>query len=254
MKEIKFYFPLNARIFNSSQYEDYEDEENYNDEGMPIWGYALTEYRDEIETLMKEYQLNDGEGMEQFFDESDNAEVASKLKSIVWGFETVNRELYGTVVATLTEDISPEGLKALKSWIDGQNSDGLGEGFEQQDINVGDGYINVSLWDSHEYRLQTAEEFFNETAPTMPDNKPKEEKSSKPKVKLVGEDGNIFNLIGIASRALKRCGMADAANEMTERITGGEAQSYEQALGIILEYVDESSGASDMDEGIAPSM
>ncbi len=61
----------------------------------------------------------------------------------------------------------------------------------------------------------------------------------KPKCKLIGEDGNIFNLIGIASRTLKKNGQVMQANEMTRRITqDGEAKSYDEALTIIMEYVD----------------
>lgn len=61
----------------------------------------------------------------------------------------------------------------------------------------------------------------------------------KPRCKLVGEDGNIFNLIGIASRTLKNNGQITQANEMARRITqDGEAKSYEEALAIIMEYVD----------------
>ena len=61
----------------------------------------------------------------------------------------------------------------------------------------------------------------------------------KPRCKLVGEDGNIFNLIGIASRTLKNNGQITQANEMARRITqDGEAKSYDEALAIIMEYVD----------------
>ena len=40
----------------------------------------------------------------------------------------------------------------------------------------------------------------------------------KPVVNLVGEDGNVFNLIGIASKALKRAGQTKEASEMSKRI------------------------------------
>ena len=43
----------------------------------------------------------------------------------------------------------------------------------------------------------------------------------KPKCALIGEDGNIFNLMGIASRTLKRNGMQEEAKEMCNRITNG---------------------------------
>lgn len=59
----------------------------------------------------------------------------------------------------------------------------------------------------------------------------------KPKCKLIGEDGNIFNLMGIASLTLKRNGMSKEATEMVNRVTT-EAHSYDNALCIIGEYVD----------------
>ena len=59
----------------------------------------------------------------------------------------------------------------------------------------------------------------------------------KPKCKLIEEDGNIFNLMGITSRTLKRNGMHKEADEMFNKITK-EAHSYDEALCIIMEYVD----------------
>lgn len=59
----------------------------------------------------------------------------------------------------------------------------------------------------------------------------------RPEAKLIGEDGNIFNLMGIASKALKQSGYYDEANEMFNRITNG-AGSYDEALAIISEYVE----------------
>ena len=47
------------------------------------------------------------------------------------------------------------------------------------------------------------------------------------------------NLIGIASKTLKRNGMPDKAKEMCERITSSE--SYVEALSIIDEYVEITS-------------
>lgn len=58
----------------------------------------------------------------------------------------------------------------------------------------------------------------------------------KPKAKLIGADGNIFNLIGIASRSLKRAGQNDKATEMLERVMN--SGSYDEALSIIMEYVE----------------
>lgn len=57
----------------------------------------------------------------------------------------------------------------------------------------------------------------------------------KPDCNLIGEDGNIFNLIGIASCTLRRNNMSEQANEMCTRIHA--SGSYDEALGIIGEYV-----------------
>lgn len=59
---------------------------------------------------------------------------------------------------------------------------------------------------------------------------------SKPVAKLVGANGNIFNLVGIASRSLKTAGQKDKATEMSNRVMS--SGSYEEALSIIMEYVE----------------
>ncbi len=58
-------------------------------------------------------------------------------------------------------------------------------------------------------------------------------------VHLIGQDGNVFNLIGMASRALKDNGMAAEEKEMSFRVfaSGG----YGEALSIIGEYVNITS-------------
>lgn len=63
----------------------------------------------------------------------------------------------------------------------------------------------------------------------------KQEQRHKPDAPLVGVDGNIFNLMGIASRTLKTAGMKKQANEMFERASA--SGSYGEALNIIGEYV-----------------
>ena len=57
----------------------------------------------------------------------------------------------------------------------------------------------------------------------------------KPKAKLVGEDGNVFILMGICFKALKDAGMHAEAKEMMEKITH-TATSYTEALAIMMEY------------------
>ena len=61
----------------------------------------------------------------------------------------------------------------------------------------------------------------------------------KPKCPLIGQNGNIFNLMGIASRTLKRNGMSNESKERCSRITS--SGSYDEALSIIDEYVEITS-------------
>lgn len=80
-----------------------------------------------------------------------------------------------------------------------------------------------------------------------------EEKVQKPDCPLIGQDGNIFNLMGIASRTLREHGLADQAKEMCDRIH--QSGGYYKALGVIGEYVnitstDEVSEESDTEEGM----
>lgn len=61
--------------------------------------------------------------------------------------------------------------------------------------------------------------------------------TEKPECRLIDEDGNIFNLIGIASRTLRQNGLDEQAKEMQKRIMGDGCESYHAALNIIGEYV-----------------
>lgn len=58
----------------------------------------------------------------------------------------------------------------------------------------------------------------------------------KPTVELIGQNGNVFNLLGICSKALKRAGQADKAKEMSQKVMS--CGSYDEALQIMMEYVE----------------
>ena len=79
-----------------------------------------------------------------------------------------------------------------------------------------------------------------------------ENKKNKPDCPLVGQDGNIYNLVGIASKTLKRNGMAAEASEMTEKVFN--SRSYMEALGIIGEYVNITSVDEYDDQDEDPEM
>ena len=53
-------------------------------------------------------------------------------------------------------------------------------------------------------------------------------------VKLIGENGNVFNVIGRTSRALKNADLKDEAEEFVARAF--KAGSYDEVLRIVMEY------------------
>lgn len=60
---------------------------------------------------------------------------------------------------------------------------------------------------------------------------------NKVKAPLIGADGNIFNLMGIANKSLRNAGVdKEVISEMNNRIYSSD--SYEEALGILQEYVE----------------
>lgn len=58
----------------------------------------------------------------------------------------------------------------------------------------------------------------------------------KPEAKIIGADGNIFNIMSISSNALKDAGLEKESEEMLQRVTN--SHSYDEALRIIMEYIE----------------
>lgn len=113
---------------------------------------------------------------------------------------------------------------------------------EDVKLNMG----KLAMW-----RLQTHSNFGGKWLSDYVDNRlggfipEKASEQKKPDCKLIGEDGNIFNLMGIASRTLRQNGMAEEAVEMRDRIRA--SGSYDEALCIICEYVN-ITGGDNLDE------
>ncbi len=61
------------------------------------------------------------------------------------------------------------------------------------------------------------------------------EKQSGIRCRLIGKDGNIYNLLAIARNSLRRGGRTDLIDPMTKAVFA--SKSYEEALARIAEYV-----------------
>lgn len=58
----------------------------------------------------------------------------------------------------------------------------------------------------------------------------------KPVCKLVGENGNIFNLMALARKSLRDAGMNEEADALVHQVV--RQKSYEDALNVISRYVE----------------
>lgn len=84
-------------------------------------------------------------------------ELVNKLIDITWRLKT---ESSGCIDLLTKEELTTKELSFISDWVSGQNSDGLGEGFEQQDFACypdeedEDEYIMASFdWETNDYEF-----------------------------------------------------------------------------------------------------
>lgn len=182
-------------------------------------GRDLTDYADSVRESVSARNAGIGSLME-YFDAERNPGLKAKVESVVPSVEVRNGELMGCAVVKLRDVLNKREYLELCSYLHGQYADGWGEGFEQQDIQTREGVLNV--------HFAGAENFaFEMEAGTGP---------RRPKMNLIGEDGNIFAILGRASRLLRENGQADKAKEMHDRVC--RSGNYAEALHIVSEYVE----------------
>ena len=144
-----FYFPLVGNM------EDDEDGEQYE-----VGNRYLRYYECEIQELLEKEQDLDGANMKDFFYDDDNAQ--KKMVSCKWDVAEQNHMLYGMVEFKLKEPFTAEEREIVREWVSGQNSDGVGEGFEQRPIETEDGDLYVSMWNSGDDYFVYDEDEMNE--------------------------------------------------------------------------------------------
>ena len=134
-----FYCPLIANVYSRDEYgnmEDYPDEYD---------GSYLVPYEERIRDLILLEDARDEDNLAAYFDGSNGA--VGKLKEIHFGTQNVDGVLYGCIRAELTAPFTVDEDAEFKDWLEGQCSDGFGEGLEQRSIRVEDGDMYVSFWD-----------------------------------------------------------------------------------------------------------
>lgn len=192
-------------------------------------GFDLADYEESIQSAVKDsFRGTDGDLM-PYFSEKRNPGVKAKVLSAIPSVERRGGELVGCTTVRLKEPLDKAEMSALQEYLLGQFSDGWGEGMEQREIQTADGALYVHFWE--------AEPFSFEVVPVQPAEPAKEPPVPKrPKMKLAGMDGNIFSILGRATRLLRENGQPEQAKEMSDRVY--QSGDYRQALSIISEYVE----------------
>ena len=152
----KYYCPLTIQVHSRDSYGDI-DEDGYEEDAE-----FAARHEDLIRQKMLEYNASDEVNMAEYF--HGNNGVSEKLRSAEWDFERRNGELYGCITVLTAGPLTEDEEQDLKDWISGQNSDGLGEGFEQQEIYFDGtrygGFMYVSLWNyGDDYYIDNETEF-----------------------------------------------------------------------------------------------
>ena len=220
--QMKFYSPLTADFFpNEPDYDDefYDEYEGYPQDGHDLLGYE-TAIRDAVENDTRDF----GGDLMQDYHEDDS--VRNKVVTAVPSVEVHGNKLCGCLTVELTEPLLDDEQTVLCTYMSGQYSDGWGEGFEQRNIRVEDGTLAVHFWQEDGFKMTPS---FEKIQDHM-------QMTQRPKMHLIGQDGNIFAIMGRASRLLKNAGQSDKAKEMCDRVTA--SQSYSEALNIVSEYVE----------------
>lgn len=220
--QMKFYSPLTADFFPNEP--DYEDEFYDEYEGYPQDGHELLEYETAIRDAVENDTRDFGGDLMQYYHEDDS--VRGKVVTAIPSVEVHGNKLCGCLTVELKEPLLDDEQTVLCNYISGQYSDGWGEGFEQRDIRVDDGTLAVHFWQEDGFKMTPS---FEKIQDHM-------QMTQRPKMQLIGQDGNIFAVMGRASRLLKSSGQREKAKEMCDRVTA--SKSYAEALGIISEYVE----------------
>ena len=162
---LKLYMPLTADFRPRDEWGcPGEDEE--------VWGgRTLLDYEGQILGALAQNRMSEEKerGLMHWYGERDSLDA--KVRSAEFTVEARDGQLWGVAACQVAGALSAQELDTLKDYLGGQASDGWGEGFEQQDIRVDGGDLNVHLWSSdHGWSIQTeAERFAPKIAGGLPE-------------------------------------------------------------------------------------
>ncbi|WP_024852749.1 hypothetical protein [Mediterraneibacter gnavus] len=231
--KIELMTPLTGTFFPNETEQDWEEDGDhaFEEEQVHFEGDDLTVYASAIQEKIAEYSRvgHDDDKTDNLMDYFDGSTVIKeKVVSAVPSVKESDGVLYGCTTLELKEYLESEELSELCEYLTGQYSDGWGEGFEQQEIQVDGGELYVHFWQPKDYLFEQVK--------SEAQKQSREAEKKRPKMQLVGQDGNIFAIMGRARKLLQANEQGQEAKEMIARVQ--KSENYYQALHIISEYVE----------------
>ena len=167
----KLYSPLTAELLPV-------DSEFCQEDGLvELRGHELSAYAAAISEQIE----REGDHLEQYLDGESEPYLTDHVKSIRISVEEHGGELCGCATVVVDADLTERGWNDLQEYLSGQYSDGWGEGFEQRDIAVENGCLNVHFWQPEQFaftveQVQAAPQaelpaVVNNSHPAQPDKK-----------------------------------------------------------------------------------
>lgn len=138
---LRLFSPLYPQVFTRDEYGDL----NWEPEEMST--QELCDYREEILRAISDRRL-DSEGDRGLVVYLHNALLGRKVYSMNPTVEEWDGRLWGVLEVQTRGELSEGELRELTKEWSGQCSDGWGEGFEQREIKIDQGELNVSFWHS----------------------------------------------------------------------------------------------------------
>ncbi len=167
MKNLRLYSTLYVTTFIYD-----EESMDYSHEAEEV--YKDVEYYNDIKEALNEYLYDDVEkiiekDIMKYFDYDDNKiqkSIREKVESAKVGVTVLKNKreekMFGFCDLKLKNDLTQAEQKVLYEYIEGQYGDGIGEGFEQQDIDVDiyaeERQIQVHLWQNKNFSIKTESE------------------------------------------------------------------------------------------------
>lgn len=154
LTETKLYCPLTICVEPDDDYSDLEE--------VPSANYVY--YDDKInERIQRELNFDEDEWEHGLIAYTDSKHLAEKVYSVFPSVETRDGDLYGAITIKSYGELDRADLIELTEEIEGQLADGFGEGFEQQEIRLGEDVVYISFWNSEgDYFIKPESEVFPE--------------------------------------------------------------------------------------------